>query len=177
MAAPRIINLLPQSEFETSFWGKLLTWALSTGRYVILLTELVVIVAFMSRFKLDRDLQILSDKISGQKNILNAYSSSETRFRQVQTKMTTVGKMLDTQPKVSEALDLVTTKVITGVRLENISVDALSGVSITGTALDSLLFGDFVTRFSASPQWKSIDLSSITQTDTLGVKFTINAKI
>lgn len=176
MAAPRSINLLPQSEFETSFWGKFLTWALSTGRYVIILTELVVIVAFMSRFKLDRDLQVLSDKISGQKNILNATLSYETHFRQIQTKITAVEKMLDTQPKVAETIDLVTSKVTPGLKLENVNVD-LDGVSVTGTALDSQIFSNFVTRFSAPPQWKSIDLSDITQTDTLGVKFTIRTKI
>ncbi|KKS33238.1 MAG: hypothetical protein UU93_C0001G0069 [Candidatus Amesbacteria bacterium GW2011_GWA2_42_12] len=176
MSAPRSINLLPQSEFETSFWGKLLTWALSTGRYVIILTELVVIIAFISRFKLDQDLQVLSEKISGQKNVLRASSSYETRFRQVQTKITTAKKKLDTQHQVTQALDLVTSRVITGVKLENINVD-LNGVSVTGTALDSQIFGNFVTRFSISPQWKSIDLSNISQTDTLGVKFTISAKI
>lgn len=177
MAAPRSINLLPQSEFETSFWGKFLTWALSTGRYVILLTELVVIVAFMSRFKLDQDLATLSNKISGQKNVLSSSSSYETRFRQVQAKMTSVIKMLNTQPEIGRALDLVTSKVVSGVKLENISVDVLNGISVTGTATDSQIFSDFFTRFSASPQWKSIDLSNITQTETLGVKFTINAKI
>ena len=52
---PVPINLLPKTEFELSFWGRFIKWALSTGRYIIILTELVVIIAFMSRFKLDRD--------------------------------------------------------------------------------------------------------------------------
>jgi hypothetical protein len=57
------INLLPREEFEKKPIGKFLTWALSIGRYIIIFTELIVILAFLSRFKLDRDLSDLNQSI------------------------------------------------------------------------------------------------------------------
>jgi len=64
------INLLPPSEFEQSFWGKFLKWAVTAGRYVTILTELVVILAFLFRFKLDTEVADLGTRIEGQKNFL-----------------------------------------------------------------------------------------------------------
>lgn len=53
------VNLLPTDRFEFSRTGRFLIWALSTGRLVVILTELVVILAFLSRFWLDRQLSDL----------------------------------------------------------------------------------------------------------------------
>ena len=71
------INLLPQSEFGQTFWGRFLKWAVSTGRYFLIFVELVVIIAFMSRFKLDKDLADLADNIAGKKAVLEAAYATE----------------------------------------------------------------------------------------------------
>jgi hypothetical protein len=57
------INLLPKEEFEKKPLGKFLVWALSIGRYIVIFTELIVILAFLSRFKLDRDLADLNQSV------------------------------------------------------------------------------------------------------------------
>ena len=76
MAAPGSINLLPKSDFEASFWGKFLKWGVSSGRYLVILTELVVIVAFLSRFKLDWDYAAVRDRINGKRAVLAAKISA-----------------------------------------------------------------------------------------------------
>ena len=57
------INLLPREEFEQKTVGRFLIWALTVGRWIVIVTELIVITAFLSRFKLDRDLANLYEKI------------------------------------------------------------------------------------------------------------------
>ena len=58
MAAPKKheIELLPKEEWEKTSFGKFIKWTLNVGRYIVIATELIVILAFVSRFKLDRDL-------------------------------------------------------------------------------------------------------------------------
>ena len=58
---PLSINLMPGR--ETSFGEKFLNWSLTFGRYIIIGTEIIVLVAFFSRFKLDRDFIDLHDQV------------------------------------------------------------------------------------------------------------------
>jgi len=53
------VNLLPKDNFEFSLVGKFLRWALTAGRVMVVLTEFVVILAFGSRFWLDKEMNDL----------------------------------------------------------------------------------------------------------------------
>ena len=99
MSAQPSVNLLPKSEFELSFWGKFLKWSLTAGRYIIILTEMVVIGAFLSRFKLDKDLSDLTEAINGKKAILEALASTEKTFRKTQSNLEIAQKAINTKPK------------------------------------------------------------------------------
>src|SRR3989344_8016651 len=89
------LNLLPRSDLDGSWWGRFLKWALSTGRYIIILTEMVVIMAFLSRFKLDRDLSDLAERIEGKKNVLVALSGNENVFRSIQKRLTVAKTLIE----------------------------------------------------------------------------------
>ena len=64
------VNLLTQDDFSSSPIGKVFLWALSVGRYIVVITELIVILSFLSRFKLDRDLTDVNEAIEKQKAII-----------------------------------------------------------------------------------------------------------
>ena len=57
------INLLPQEEFAASTLGRILAWILSTFRILVIMTELIVILAFLSRFWLDARTTDLNEEI------------------------------------------------------------------------------------------------------------------
>lgn len=83
------INLVPQEEFDSSLFGRILKWALSTFRVMVIVTELVVMSAFLSRFWLDSRNSDLNDQIAVEKNQVLAYSDIEKQFRRIQTKLVT----------------------------------------------------------------------------------------
>lgn len=78
------INLLPQDEFEKSIIGKILRWALSAGKSIVVITEFVVILAFLSRFKLDRDLNDLNEVIDQKTYIVEGFGETEKKMRDLQ---------------------------------------------------------------------------------------------
>jgi len=84
---PITINLLSQDEFSQSAIGKVMLWALSIGRYIVVFTELIVILSFLSRFKLDRDLTDLNEAIIRQKAIILSYGNLENDFRFAQSQL------------------------------------------------------------------------------------------
>jgi len=87
MPAEDKINLLPKDEFEISPIGKFLKWAVNIGRWIVVLTEFVVICAFLSRFYFDTKLANLFDDIKQKQAIVDSASSFEERFRFVQERI------------------------------------------------------------------------------------------
>ena len=57
--------LRPQSSPEKLF-SRLLRWLLSTGRYIFIFVEALVLIVFISRFKLDDDLASKKEAIEQQ---------------------------------------------------------------------------------------------------------------
>ena len=79
------INLLPGK--EPAFGEKFLTFSLTFGRYIIIGTEIVVLVAFLSRFKLDRDLIDLKDQIKEKQRILSTQKQIEEKVNNLQLRL------------------------------------------------------------------------------------------
>ncbi|HCS79450.1 TPA: hypothetical protein DIV55_06990, partial [Patescibacteria group bacterium] len=57
------INLLTRKDFDASLVGRILRWSLIYGRYIIVSTEIIVLLAFIYRFSLDRQITDLNEEI------------------------------------------------------------------------------------------------------------------
>ena len=56
------VNLLPEKGFTSTTTGRVLTWILSTFRIIVIVTEIIVMIAFLSRFWLDAQNTDLSEE-------------------------------------------------------------------------------------------------------------------
>lgn len=137
------INLLPKEKWETGNTGKLLKWALSVGRYIVVFTELIVISAFLYRFGLDRKLTDLNEQVNQQKKIIVTYGDLETNFRTLQAKLTNISKGekegLDVEAiltGISEITPLDTTYNSIDIEGQKVS---LEGQTLSETGLATLL--------------------------------------
>lgn len=175
MAAQAPVNLLPKSDFEQSVWGRFLKWLLTTGRYLIIVTELIVILAFLSRFKLDQDLSNLNESIGQKKRILDALSDTERRFRHTQTRINIAGKMLDNQSFAILVADNLTAKVPPGMTITALGVDHAREVTLDSTALSDTVLSSFLTRMASDKKWKTLDITQITADPSQGIKFSLRA--
>lgn len=87
MAIKQELSLLPDSNNPNSFSAKFIKWLTTVGRWVIVLTELIVISAFISRFWLDRKNSDLSDVIRQKQAILESSQVFETKFLSFQKRL------------------------------------------------------------------------------------------
>jgi len=78
------INLLREKRLDTI--DEIINWALSIGRLIIILTEVIALSAFLYRFSLDRKLIDLHDKISQKQTILKLLKPNEEKFRNLQAR-------------------------------------------------------------------------------------------
>lgn len=78
------VNLIPKDPFFTTPIGKVLKWALSVGRYIVVFTELIVIFSFLTRFSLDRQVTDLNETIARKRTIIESYGTLEDDVTRVQ---------------------------------------------------------------------------------------------
>jgi len=87
MPPKKEISLLPSEENLNSPLAKITKWATSTGRVVIIFVELIVILAFLSRFSLDRRNADLSETLRQQKAILASTKDFENDYLSLQKRL------------------------------------------------------------------------------------------
>ena len=87
MANKKELSLLPDSDNSNSFNVRFIKWLTTIGRWVMTLTELIVISAFISRFWLDRKNSDLSDLIRQKQAILESTQYFESEFLSLQQRL------------------------------------------------------------------------------------------
>ncbi|KKR69678.1 MAG: hypothetical protein UU12_C0039G0005 [Candidatus Woesebacteria bacterium GW2011_GWA2_40_7b] len=102
MPKTKTINLLPQEEFDVSTLGRILKWAMGTFRIIVIVTEMIVMTAFLSRFWLDAQNSDLNDAIAIKTAQISAQSDFEKQFRILQHKLS-IFKTLTDSPQASIA--------------------------------------------------------------------------
>lgn len=165
------INLLPQDRFEYSRLGRFLSWALSTGKYLVVATELVVIVAFLARFWLDRTLFDLRELRLQKEAIVDSYSGIYSDFLAVQTRLNAVAKLLDSHKLTADQLLKLKSNSPAGVEYDRISV-AGSVVVLRGYVPSTLVFSDLLTRLQSDASLSvTVKMLQISQKRSPGLDF------
>lgn len=79
------INLVKSS--TGSFVDRFVNWALSAGRVVVILTEIIALGAFLYRFSLDRQLIDVQSKIKQEQSVVNYLKDNEQIYRNLQNRL------------------------------------------------------------------------------------------
>lgn len=129
------INLLQESTTPKTFWDKFYIWALSIGRFIIVGTEAIVLVVFIMRFKLDRDVNDIADSILVKASILQSYTETEEETLKLQDYLLQVKNVSDTQVKYAEDYKKILEIKTNDVEVTNIQI-AGNTLDLTVTAKD-----------------------------------------
>ena len=101
----KAINLLIRKDFDQTSFGRFLRWSLTYGRYIIICTEIIVLLAFIYRFSLDRSITDLNENIDQKSAIVKANQGFEKRFRNLQTRSQQVSSLFNHQGMVIYVLN------------------------------------------------------------------------
>ena len=81
------INLLEDKDKTLEL---IIAWALTFGRALVILVEIVALAAFVYRFTLDNQLQDLRTKIKEEQAIVNYQKDSEAKYRNLQDRLSLI---------------------------------------------------------------------------------------
>lgn len=170
----KLINLLPQEEFEASVTGRILRWTMSTFRYIVIVTEMVVMGAFLSRFWLDAKNADLGDSLKIKTAQIQAQSDFEKTFRNLKTRLSILAK-LDKNSKPTGIVGSIVSKLPTDVVLTSISYqDSLA--SLKGVSGSEIGIAQFIANLRGDKSFKKVTLGQITssQVNQLETVFSVD---
>lgn len=178
MAPKKQVNLLPNDEFESSTAGKFVRWAVDVGRWIVVLTEFVVICAFLSRFYFDTELANLFDEIKQKQAIVESASSFGDNFRQVQNKTKLIKNLLAQQSPPSPLVSQIASLMPLSISLNEMSFSE-NLLKLSGNAFSENDLRVFLSGLTNYPKLTEVTLTDVSsQKDmAMGITFSISAVI
>lgn len=169
------INLVPKDPFFHTPLGRALQWALSAGRYIIIFTELIVIISFAARFTLDRQITNLNTDIVSRQGSIGNYGELENDFRLAQSKIENV-KQIEQDVNIVDVFEKLSEVTPQDVTLSQLVITP-SGLSATGRTLSQTSFNLLINNLQLSPQFRNVSVSKVESEDegSAGLLFTIQA--
>jgi hypothetical protein len=105
MATKTFFNLLKPIERPKTLWDKVYDWVVGKARVVVLVAELVIAIAFVSKVVVDTQAKNKTKAIERLGTEIQFYSAKEAEFRKVQKKVNDYLKLWD---KTSNAAAILT---------------------------------------------------------------------
>lgn len=115
------INLLPEKGFSSTTSGRILAWLLSSFRIIVIVTEVIVMVAFLSRFWLDAQNTDLNDEMKTKQAVLQASQDFEKDFKETQLRIKVFSELYSGKNIYSTSLNTLTPLLPSDVFLTTIS--------------------------------------------------------
>lgn len=170
------INLLQKTDLEHTAIGRITTWAVTYGRYIMIGTEIVVLLAFIARFSLDRKLTDLKEEIAQKQAILVANAGFEQDVRNIQERLTKIKTVTSAQTKPIDILVFLQNNTPVDISLvaldysnDKLIIEAISG-STDG-------FSQFLTSLALAPGVRNLDIGDIQKQPGRGIQFKISLSI
>lgn len=158
------INILKPQGNPEKFYVRISRWALSTGRYIIIFVEIIVLAAFVSRFKFDSDLAETKEKIDQQIPFIENLRIDEQLIRQTQLQLATIKDIRSNSINYTTVIQSIANQTPQGVKINTLNIEKekskvtfkISGHSQTNADLASLIVG-----LRSDNNFSDVGLSSI----------------
>lgn len=173
------LNLLkPQSNPEKIF-VRLIRWLLSTGRFIFIFVEALVLVAFIARFKLDADIASKKEAIEQQIPYIESLKPYEILIRQTQFKLSTIDTIKTNSANFSDVLKKISDQIPNSVTISSINlgkeINQLK-VQISGQAHSNNDLTIFFLGLKQDPSFSNVAFTSI-GFEKGAINFSISASV
>ncbi len=153
------VNLIPDDPFFDTIIGRVLRWAVSVGRYIVMFTELIVIISFATRFSLDRQLTDLNDSINQKSNLIQSYGDLEQNIKSAQNKLDQY-QQLEQQKNLADVFPALSAIIPSDVILQTLSIKT-NQISLTGTTQSQTSLNLLVNNIQLSTAFRNVSIDRI----------------
>jgi len=126
------INLLTASIEPQGKWDRIYSWTKNTAKYVVIVTELVVLAAIGVRFMLDGRINDLDKEIRTQKALLDGRQQEDQEVRRFAVALDSISELEQTDYTLTQYYKKIQDLIPTTVQVNALSVQ-ISQVSLSGS--------------------------------------------
>ncbi len=159
----RLDLLKPQSSPE-KIAVKLVRWLLSSGRFIFIVVEALVLIAFIARFKLDADLASNKEAIDQKIPFLEAQKPFEVQIRQTQFKISTINAFRNNYIDYGQILKKIANQTPSGVKITSINLEKnieSVNIQLTASATNNNDLATFINGLKQDPTFSNVNITSI----------------
>lgn len=171
------LNLLkPQSSSE-KIPIKFISWLFSSGRYIFVIVNGLVLVAFITRFKFDADLASKKEAIAEQIPYIKSLKPYELLIRNTQLKLSTIDNIKKGAPDWSNLLKRISDQIPTSVTIISIDIKKDAGknvIHLSGQTRNNGDINSFVEGLKADNTFSDVNLANVGLDQGI-IKFDITA--
>ena len=164
------INLVKNKQIP--LFDKFMNWALTVGRLIVILTEIVALLAFVYRFSLDEKLIDLHSAIKQKQNLVLLLKQDENKYRNLQDRIALASSLLEKNVKTNKIIPDIVGLTPQGARIDNLTFnkDKLT-INASTNSVSSLT--DFINILKNYPDIKVVSIDNIENKPNVGLLVTI----
>lgn len=172
------LDLLKPQSNPQKLIAKFLSWLLSSGRYIFIFVEALVLIVFILRFKLDADLASNKEEIKQKIPYIQNQKTFEILVRETQLKLSTVKSFQSSYTDYTQILKKIADQTPAGIKIISINLQqdvTKVIIQLTGLAQNNNDLSSFITGLKQDPAFSNINITAISF-DHGSLSFSIGAQ-
>jgi len=149
-------------------FDRFMNWTLTSGRLIVIITEVVAVIAFAYRFSLDERLVDLRSLIKQKQNVISVLKNDESKYRNLQDRIAIASsfstKAAKSNQTITDIVNLVPNYV--GISSFVLNKDRLN-MDIEVSSLSSL--ANLIDSLKKNPDIKSISIDNVANNPSVGL--------
>jgi Tfp pilus assembly protein PilN len=150
------------------FFDQFVSWALTIGRGLVILTEMVALGAFLYRFGLDRQLVDLHDKIVQQQNIVRFLKKTEDSYRNLQSRLSLAQTIVKNEDQTVKSYLDITNLIPSDMSVTDI-IFSQKDVKIDADIRTINTLTTFISNLKSYPNIESVSINKIENKTTTAI--------
>ena len=163
------INLIKNKQIP--LFDKFMNWALTAGRLIVIITEIVAVSAFIYRFSLDERLIDLHSAIKQKQALISLLKQDESKYRNLQDRIALASDLSEKNIKTNKIVLDIIGLIPQGVKINSLAFNKDRIVINANTNSVSSLT-NFINLLKDYPDIKSVSIDNIENKPTGGLLVT-----
>ena len=159
------LNLLHPKEAPAKLPERFLKWLITYGRFIVIFVEIIVVSAFLTRFKLDADLDTLKNNINRDLPYVEGLETDEILIKQTQDKLALIDKTYLGSDKWQETVVDISSQIPQSITFTALMLEEKDETSVNfrigGSTPSNSDLGIFLNNLRKTENFKEINLASI----------------
>lgn len=172
----REINLLVEPFGPSTVSEQLLAWALTYGRYIIIITQIIVLSVFFARFKLDRDQTDLKDLALQKQALIESMVDFEKDVNSVQKKIGYIRQTTHKGDLFLKIINYLGEKIPTDIVFKSLNLTQ-DKINIEATAVNMKTFNATIKFFQNDNHFKDTTVENLVRKTNGSIDFRITINI